>query len=136
MSTSHLDGDEFFDLFTSTAFFLGVWATPKDPDYSVSEYFGVNVYGNDYTCRVQAYLITLKYSNLLYSLCLAIVYVLVVNYNKEEQWLKYKVESLMHTICLCYGLLLAQYMLVYEKHTTTDINIWCSPSIFDSEQVI
>ena len=47
-----LMGISVFDIMSSSAIFMGSWPTEKTP---VGKYFGLNSYGNYYTCQAQGF---------------------------------------------------------------------------------
>ena len=93
-------GMSIFDLISSTAYIVGSLATPVT---SWNEETGIKAYGNNVTCQIQGIMHSLLCSSLSYNLFYALVLVLIVRYNKSEQWIKTKVEPVAHLLSIGGG---------------------------------
>ena len=58
-----------FDIMSSSAIFMGSWPTEKTP---VGKYFGLNSYGNYYTCQAQGFFGMSAVGSICYNVCLAL----------------------------------------------------------------
>jgi hypothetical protein len=105
------------DLFSSFGFFASTWPVPKEEEDLV-----YNV-GNATTCVVQGFMIQWSISVPLLNMCLAIYYLLVLQYSWTEEQIRKKVEPLF------YGLSLSVAIGTCSASVALDLfnnaNLWC-----------
>jgi hypothetical protein len=105
------------DMIASFGFFLSTWPIPKE-----EEGLFYNV-GNETTCVWQGFIIQWSISVPLLNMCLAIYYLLMIQYSWTEEQIRKKVEPFF------YGLSLSVAIATCSASVALDLfnnaNIWC-----------
>ena len=87
------------DIMSSCAHMLSTVMVPKEVDY-----FYWNAHGNTATCNLQGFLHIIGSSATLYNCSICIYYLTIVKYNKNDEYIRKKIEPWLHGVSILYPL--------------------------------
>ena len=105
------------DLISSPGFFLSTWPIPKEEE---GVFFNV---GNQGTCVLQGFLIQFGMSVPLLNMCLAIYYILVIQYSWKEEQIRKKVEPFFYGLSLSFAIATCSASVALDLFNSA--NLWC-----------
>jgi hypothetical protein len=105
------------DLISSFGFFLSTWPIPKE-----EEGLFYNV-GNQATCVWQGFIIQFSISVPLLNMCLAIYYLLVINFSWKEEKIRKKIEPFFYVFS--FSIAIATCSAAVALDLFNNANLWC-----------
>ena len=114
------------DILSSSSYFMSTWPIPKDLVPPSNAYA---VIGNKGTCQAQGFMIQMGITSVFYNLMLAVVYVLMIKFDKSEGYMK-KIELWMHLIAIGWGMASSISALVLDLYHESTLWCWIGNSPF------
>jgi predicted cation transporter len=105
------------DLISTAGLFLSTWPIPKE-----EEGLFYNV-GNQGTCVFQGFLVQFGISLPLLNMCLAIYYILVIQYSWKEEQIRKKVEPFFYGLSLSFAIATSSASVALGLFNSA--NLWC-----------
>jgi hypothetical protein len=116
------------DLIPTFGWFLSTWPIPKEED---GLFYNA---GNETTCVVQGFMNQWSISVPLLNMCLAIYYLLVIQYSWTEKQIRKKVEPLFYGLSLSVAIGTCSASVALDLFNNANIWCWIAPMPLDCNQ--